>query len=110
MQNFLTPRFILTFIFIGVISTAISAVLFSPQIGFFNWITTFFSAMTPLRFLGLILTIVAAAGASYAAARIGADHLGHSNVSMTQDRYMARGRVHAEVAELLDRTVAITDE
>ena len=43
-------------------------------------------------------------------ARIGADHLGHSNVSMTQDRYMARGRVHAEVAELLDRTVAITDE
>ena len=27
-------------------------------------------------------------------ARIGADHLGHSNVSMTQDRYMARGRVH----------------
>jgi hypothetical protein len=29
---------------------------------------------------------------------------------MTQDRYMARGRVHAEVAELLDRTVAITDE
>ena len=73
MQNFLTPRFILTFIFIGVISTAISAVLFSPQIGFFNWITTFFSAMTPLRFLGLIFTIVAAAGASYSAARIGAD-------------------------------------
>jgi integrase len=43
-------------------------------------------------------------------ARIGADHLGHSNVSMTQDRYMARGRVHAEVAEMLDRTVAINDE
>jgi integrase len=43
-------------------------------------------------------------------ARIGADHLGHSNVSMTQDRYMARGRAHAEVAELLDRTVAINDE
>jgi integrase len=37
-------------------------------------------------------------------ARIGADHLGHAQVSMTQDRYMARGRVHAEVAELLDRT------
>jgi integrase len=36
-------------------------------------------------------------------ARIGADHLGHSNVSMTQDRYMARGRVHAEVADLQDR-------
>jgi integrase len=43
-------------------------------------------------------------------ARIGADHLGHANVSMTQDRYMARGRVHTEVAELLDRTVAINDE
>jgi integrase len=41
-------------------------------------------------------------------ARIGADHLGHSRVSMTQDKYMARGRVHAQVAELLDRTVAET--
>jgi integrase len=38
-------------------------------------------------------------------ARIGADHLGHSKVSMTQDRYMTRGRVHTEVADLLDRTV-----
>jgi integrase len=27
-------------------------------------------------------------------ARIGADHLGHSKVSMTQDVYMARGKVH----------------
>ena len=25
-------------------------------------------------------------------ARIGADHLGHTHVSMTQDRYMSRGR------------------
>ena len=41
-------------------------------------------------------------------ARIGADHLGHSRVSMTQDKYMARGRVHTQVAELLDRTVAET--
>ena len=41
-------------------------------------------------------------------ARIGADHLGHSKVSMTQDLYMTRGRVHAEVANLLDR--AIKDE
>jgi integrase len=41
-------------------------------------------------------------------ARIGADHLGHSKVSMTQDRYMSRGRVHSEVAALLDR--AIKDE
>ncbi|ORJ64119.1 site-specific integrase [Mycobacterium simiae] len=41
-------------------------------------------------------------------ARVGADHLGHSQVSMTQDRCMSRGRVHTEVAALLDR--AIKDE
>ena len=39
-------------------------------------------------------------------ARIGADQLGHSKVSMTQDRYMTRGRVHTQVADLLDRTIA----
>jgi integrase len=38
-------------------------------------------------------------------ARIGADQLGHAKVSMTQDRYMSRGRVHTQVAELLDRTI-----
>lgn len=38
--------------------------------------------------------------------RIGADQLGHSKVSMTQDRYMARGRVHSEVAALLERTIS----
>jgi integrase len=38
-------------------------------------------------------------------ARVGADHLGHTHVSMTQDRYMSRGRIHTQVAELLDRTV-----
>ena len=43
-------------------------------------------------------------------ARIGADHLGHSKVSMTQDRYMTRGRVHTQVADLLDRTVAKNGE
>jgi integrase len=43
-------------------------------------------------------------------ARIGADHLGHTHVSMTQDRYMTRGRIHTQVADLLDRTVRITDE
>src|ERR1035438_2556207 len=73
MQSFLTPRFILTFIFIGVVSAAISAMLFSPQVGFLNWITGFFAAMTPLRFLGMTVTILAAAGISYAAARIGTD-------------------------------------
>jgi hypothetical protein len=73
MQNFLTPRFILTFIFIGVVSAAISALLFSPQIGFLNWITGFFSAMTALRFFGVTVVVLAAAGISYAAARIGTD-------------------------------------
>ncbi|MGV0717172.1 site-specific integrase [Mycolicibacterium sp. XJ662] len=43
-------------------------------------------------------------------ARIGADHLGHSKVSMTQDRYMTRGRVHTQVADLLDRTIAKSGE
>lgn len=39
-------------------------------------------------------------------ARIGADHLGHSRISMTQDKYMARGRKHTAVAEMLDRTIS----
>ena len=43
-------------------------------------------------------------------ARIGADHLGHAKVSMTQDRYMTRGRIHSQVADLLDPTVRINDE
>ena len=38
-------------------------------------------------------------------ARIGADHLGHTRISMTQDKYMARGRVHPAVADMLDRTI-----
>jgi integrase len=42
-------------------------------------------------------------------ARIGADHLGHAKVSMTQNVYMTRGRVHLQVAELLDRTVAASE-
>jgi hypothetical protein len=43
-------------------------------------------------------------------ARIGADHLGHSKVSMTQDSYMTRGRVYTQVADLLDRIVAKSGE
>src|SRR5271166_1720213 len=43
-------------------------------------------------------------------ARIGADHLGHTHVSMTQDHYMTRGRIHSQVADMLDRTVRINDE
>ena len=38
--------------------------------------------------------------------RIGADHVGHSRITMTQDKYLARGRVHTAVAELLDRALA----
>lgn len=43
-------------------------------------------------------------------ARVGADHLGHRHVSMTQDRYMTRGRQHTAVADLLDKTVSKNDE
>ncbi|MDT5150672.1 MAG: hypothetical protein QOI01_2405 [Mycobacterium sp.] len=42
-------------------------------------------------------------------ARIGADHLGHTNVSMTQDKYVSRGRVHSQVADMLDRLVDESD-
>jgi hypothetical protein len=41
------------------LSAAISAILFSPQIGFLNWIAGFFTTMTPLRFLGVMVTILA---------------------------------------------------
>jgi hypothetical protein len=44
------------------------------------------------------------------AARIGADYLGQSKVSMTQDRYTTRGRIHTQVADLLDRTIAKSGE
>lgn len=61
--------------------------------------------MTTNSFRKSIATLIDEGGLS---ARVGADQLGHSKVSMTQDRYMARGRVHTEVADLLDR--AISDE
>jgi integrase len=38
-------------------------------------------------------------------ARIGADQLGHARPSMTQDRYMARGKVHTHVADALDDAI-----
>ncbi|MCW2650877.1 MAG: site-specific tyrosine recombinase XerC [Mycobacterium sp.] len=53
-----------------------------------------------------LATLIDDAGLS---ARIGADHLGHAKVSMTQDRYMTRGRVHAKVADLLDNALVSTD-
>ena len=64
--------------------------------------------VTSHSFRKTVATLIDDAGFS---ARIGADHLGHARVSMTQDRYMARGRVHSEVADLLDRAVhRINDE
>lgn len=62
---------------------------------------------TTHSFRKIVATLIDDEGLS---ARIGADHLGHSNVSMTQDRYMTRGRIHTQVADLLDRTVRINDE
>lgn len=43
-------------------------------------------------------------------ARIGAHHLGHTHLSMTQDRYMAGGRMHTQVGDLLDRNIRINDD
>ena len=63
--------------------------------------------VTSHSFRKTIATLIDDEGLS---ARIGADQLGHSNVSMTQDRYMKRGGVHQQVADLMDRTVDINDE
>jgi integrase len=59
--------------------------------------------VTSHSFRKSVATMIDDAGLS---ARIGADQLGHAKVSMTQDRYMRRGKVHAEVAALLDRTIS----
>jgi integrase len=58
--------------------------------------------VTTHSFRKAVATLIDDAGLS---ARIGADHLGHAKVSMTQDRYMSRGRVHHQVAELLEQTM-----
>jgi integrase len=63
--------------------------------------------VTTHSFRKTVATLIDEQGLS---AWIGADHLGHAKVSMTQDRYMSRGRVHTQVAELLDRAVTINDE
>ncbi|WCS17527.1 site-specific integrase [Mycobacterium marinum] len=57
---------------------------------------------TSHSFRKTVATLIDDAGLS---ARIGADHLGHTRISMTQDKYMARGRVHTAVADMLDRTI-----
>jgi integrase len=58
--------------------------------------------VTSHSFRKSVTTIIDEAGLS---ARVGADQLGHAKVSMTQDRYMRRGKVHPEVAALLDRSI-----
>lgn len=58
------------------------------------------SDVTSHSFRKTVATLIDDEGLS---ARVGADQLGHAKVSMTQDVYMARGRVHASVADLLDR-------
>jgi integrase len=58
-------------------------------------------AVTTHSFRKTVATLIDDEGLS---ARIGADQLGHTHVSMTQDRYMSRGRVYTQVAEL-DRTI-----
>jgi integrase len=64
-------------------------------------------ALTTHSFRKPVATLIDDEGLS---AGIGADHLGHSRVSMTQDRNMTRGRIHTQVADLLGRTVRINDE
>ncbi len=59
--------------------------------------------VTSHSFLKSVATLIDDAGLS---ARVGAEQLGHAKVSMTQDRYMRRGKVHPEVATLLDRTIS----
>jgi integrase len=58
--------------------------------------------VTSHSFRKSVATMIDDAGLS---ARVGADPLGHAKVSMTQDRYMRQGKVHTEVAALLDRSI-----
>jgi integrase len=59
--------------------------------------------VTSHSFRKSVATLIDDAGLS---ARIGADQLGHAKVSMTQDRYVRRGKIHAEVAALLDQSIS----
>lgn len=61
----------------------------------FDWVTAH-------DFRRTVGTLLDEAGLS---PRVGADHLGHAKVSMTQDRYQARGRAHTAAARVLDAAV-----
>ena len=54
-----------------------------------------------------LATVIDDAGLS---ARVAADQLGHTKVSMTQDVYMARKRVHRAVADALGSVVEGTNK
>lgn len=59
--------------------------------------------VTTHSFRKTLATLIDDSGLS---ARVGADHLGHSKVSMTQDVYMTRGKVHTQVADVLDAAIS----
>ena len=59
--------------------------------------------VTSHSFRKSVATLIDEAGMS---ARVGADQLGHSKVSMTQDKYTSRNRIHTAVADLLDRAIS----
>jgi integrase len=58
--------------------------------------------VTSHTFRKTLATLLDAQGLS---ARVGADQLGHAQVSMTQDVYMGRKVVHSEVADVLDNVL-----
>lgn len=58
--------------------------------------------VTSHTFRKTVATVLDAEGLS---ARVGADQLGHAQISMTQDVYMGRGVVHTEVADALNRVI-----
>lgn len=59
--------------------------------------------VTPHAFRKTVATILDDEGLT---ARKAADHLGHAQVSMTQDVYFGRGRTHPEAADALDNAVS----
>lgn len=61
----------------------------------FDWVTSH-------TFRKTMATLIDAQGLS---ARVGADQLGHAQVSMTQDVYMGRKAVHTEVADVLNKVI-----
>lgn len=61
-----------------------------------------FPDITGHSFRKAMATLIDEGGMS---ARVGADHLGHANVSMTQNTYMARGRIHPEVADAIQNVL-----